>query len=230
MVGFDPNKVVSVSFMMNGLNISLSLYFALKTIRIAWRRRTPFWYILVTMHTALFLSVVTTVSDPLIWNACHGGMFSCFMYGLFYLCVTSVGFFRLYIVSQRKKMYLVGWGVCACAIVGSYGSLCGPMFIPLVLGQSLVEDAFMYEASMLLVNTATGSTKESVMKSATGSQLQLKSVPASNITNTIRSVATSRTMGGDLEMRNGGSGNLALDVVREHRESMTGDIVDSYGA
>ncbi|KAJ3051649.1 hypothetical protein HK097_007339, partial [Rhizophlyctis rosea] len=291
----DPLKLVNISYMMNGLNISMSLYFALKSLRIAYRRRTCFWYLLVTLHTSLFLSVVTTVSDPIIWNKCHGGMFSCLAYGLFYLCVTSVGFYRLYIVSGRRKVYLGCWVGCGVGLVGSYGALCGPsnwlpllpgycvptvpyagnlavtitqilcgtiiilahgyeiwqyvrntralsmsgfigyfedlilcivpaamvtvgcstatlltdptMFIPLVLSQSLVEGALMFEASMLLVNPVTGSTKESVMKSARGEQPELKSIPASAFeSQTIRTTAPLSPLDG-VRSKNGTMGD-----------------------
>ncbi|KAJ3046748.1 hypothetical protein HK097_000541 [Rhizophlyctis rosea] len=104
----DPLTFVPVGYLMNGLNISLSLYFALKTSLVLHRRRTPIWYILLALQIALFLSTVETVSDILIWGDCRGGRFSCFMYGFFYLGVTSVGFFRLYAVSGKNRVYVYG--------------------------------------------------------------------------------------------------------------------------
>ncbi|KAJ3034075.1 hypothetical protein HDV00_005473 [Rhizophlyctis rosea] len=126
MPGMRQELIVPVSYLMNGLNIGLSLYFAVKTAMVAYKRRTPIWYILLILHSALFLSTVETVSDIIIWNSCRGGRFSCFMYGLFYLGVTSVGFLRLYMVSGKNRMYLALWAACGATIIGSYGSLCGP--------------------------------------------------------------------------------------------------------
>ncbi|KAJ3043695.1 hypothetical protein HDV00_004468 [Rhizophlyctis rosea] len=186
LIGIDPQKVVPVSYMMNGLNISVSLYFAIKTARIAYNRRTYLWFILLTMHIALFLSVVETVSDTLIWNNCKGGGFSCFMYGVFYLGVVSVGLLRfvLIVIAHLIEIFLflrrspdrsvsslvnyfrdlilcivpAAFVTFACSLATLFSD--NTMFIPLVLSQSLVEATLMYEASMLLINN-TGSSAAS---------------------------------------------------------------------
>ncbi|KAJ3052996.1 hypothetical protein HK097_005262 [Rhizophlyctis rosea] len=123
-LAIDPAKLGSVTYLLNGLNLFASLYFSIKSIHIALIRRKFFWYLLVATHVTLFMSMAQTFADPLIFEGCKGGKFGCLTYGLFYVFVTSVGYYRLWVLSRQKKVYLFFWALCVVMIVGSYIWMC----------------------------------------------------------------------------------------------------------
>ncbi|KAJ3032737.1 hypothetical protein HDV00_007175 [Rhizophlyctis rosea] len=120
----DPGKLSDITYLLNGLNLFASLYFSIKSIHIAFLRRKFFWYLLVATHLVLFMSMVQTFADPLIFETCRAGKFGCMTYGLFYCCVTSVGYYRLWVLSRKKKVYVVFWLASCAFIFGSYVWMC----------------------------------------------------------------------------------------------------------
>ena len=123
-LAIDPAKLGSITYLLNGLNLFASLYFSIKSIHIALIRRKFFWYLLVATHVTLFVSMSQTFADPLIFEGCKGGKIGCLTYGLFYVFVTSVGYYRLWVLSRQKKVYLFFWFICVAMIIGSYIWMC----------------------------------------------------------------------------------------------------------
>jgi len=104
----DFEKIINVTNTFLGINFGIALYLAYKSFVLFYQKRNTFRSLVLLAELCMALSSGWNLMYNLIITAtCEGIIIAGLAYGLFYCFIISIGFFRLWALSNFKKIYLL---------------------------------------------------------------------------------------------------------------------------
>ena len=103
----DLDKIVNLTNTLLGINFGIRGYLTFRSFILYYQKRNTYRLLVALAETCIFLSSGWCIMYNLIISStCEGTTVACIWYSWFYCFIISIGFYRLWVVSNFNKIYL----------------------------------------------------------------------------------------------------------------------------